>query len=106
MKTVVVQAQQKWEALTLTRYSETTLTISVNEAGQEGWELVNAVQYKDMKGSSCWTAFLKRPCASQVAKAAAQDSSMPVAQALEKAGPEAGGPHFELNGDGYDVKKE
>jgi hypothetical protein len=64
-KTVTIQAQQKWEHLALTRKSETYLVGEINVLGQEGWELVSAFYYKDMKGLWCWTGFLKRPCTGQ-----------------------------------------
>jgi len=60
-KTVTVHAQQKWEHFVLTRKSETYLTSELNVLGQEGWELVTVLYYKDLKGIMCWTAFLKRP---------------------------------------------
>ncbi|RMF99910.1 MAG: hypothetical protein D6741_07670 [Planctomycetota bacterium] len=60
--THVIHSAQRWEYLTLTRKSEQFLVNDLNVHGQEGWELVSASYYKDMKGAMVWTAFLKRPC--------------------------------------------
>lgn len=57
----VIMGSQRWEYLTLTRKSESFLMNDLNDHGQQGWELVSASYYKDMKGSMVWTAFLKRP---------------------------------------------
>ncbi len=101
MKTVVVQAQQKWECLTVTRHSENAFVIGANEAGQQGWELVTACIYKDPKGATCWTAFLKRPSAGQASKAAAREES---ASASSNEGEAA--PGWNLDGEAFDVKGE
>jgi hypothetical protein len=61
MKTVVVQAQQRWDNSVISRRSETALLNEVNQAGQQGWEMVTVMYYKDRKGEMLWTAFLKRP---------------------------------------------
>ncbi|MEN6449138.1 MAG: hypothetical protein ABFC96_01480 [Thermoguttaceae bacterium] len=61
MKTVTVQAQQRWEYCVETRKTESSLLVSLNKFGQEGWDLVEVLYYKDMKGVMEWTAFLKRP---------------------------------------------
>ncbi len=99
MKTVVVQAQQKWECIALTRHTEATLTQAINEAGQQGWELVNAFHYRDAKGSYSWTAFLKRP-------AAGQSRPATPGEAVEKMAQETFAPNFDPNDVGYDVKSD
>lgn len=109
MKTVVLHAQQKWECLSLTRHTEATLLEAINEAGQMGWELVTACNYKDAKGSYTWTAFLKRPSAGQPAKSASESaSSTAQATAAATAAVENGifRPATEDDGQGYDVKAE
>lgn len=62
-KTAVIQAQQRWEYIFLTRRSELALQDELNAVGQQGWELVAVEYYKDAKGIMGWIAFLKRPCA-------------------------------------------
>ncbi len=59
MKTVVIQAQQKWECQAVIRHSEVTLADAVTEAGQEGWEPFAVFHYRDAKGTPAWVAFLK-----------------------------------------------
>jgi hypothetical protein len=62
-KTAIIQAQQRWEYMFLTRRSELALQDELNAVGQQGWELVAVEYYKDAKGIMGWIAFLKRPCA-------------------------------------------
>jgi hypothetical protein len=69
-KTVVVHAQQRWEYVIVNRRSDVTLSEELNTLGQRGWELVNALNYRDMKGNIAWSAFLKRPISGQTASAA------------------------------------
>jgi hypothetical protein len=114
MKTPVVQAQQRWEYMTLVRKTEPTLVNDINPLGQQGWELVTAMHTQDKKGEPCWVAFLKRPSAAPV-KAAAMDSPAAAASgpAARPTVPAAGGtrhainpPGFDLDGDTFDIKKE
>jgi hypothetical protein len=63
MKTVIVQSQQRWENMVVTRRTEVTLLEELNEFGQKGWEVVSVLHYKDPKGIATWSGFLKRPCA-------------------------------------------
>jgi hypothetical protein len=64
-KTVIVQAQQMWEYMTISRKTADYLVAELNEAGRSGWELVDATYHKEAKTSMsemfCWTAILKRP---------------------------------------------
>jgi len=107
MKTVVVSAQQKWEASSVTAFSESSVVDALNRAGQEGWEPFAAFYYKDMKGSNCWTVFVKRPSSGQPLKAggetagaeAAPPEAKPQAKTVQPAG-------FDLDGDIFDIKKE
>jgi hypothetical protein len=48
-KVVTVQSQQRWEYCFEVRRTEAALLIQFNELGQHGWELVNAICYKDPK---------------------------------------------------------
>ena len=58
---VTIQAQQKWDFCFESRRTETSLLITLNELGQRGWEVVDVLYYKDIKGIMSWGAFLKRP---------------------------------------------
>jgi hypothetical protein len=54
----------RWEYRTMSRKTEEYLVDDLNEAGQEGWELVTIEYRRDPGGmgdSMCWTAFIKRP---------------------------------------------
>ena len=64
-KLVTIQSQQKWECCVESRMTETSLTIESNRLGQEGWELVSVLYYKDPKGAMVWSGFFKRPSAGQ-----------------------------------------
>ncbi len=108
MKTVVIQAQQKWECQAVVRHSETTLADAVTDAGQEGWEPVAVFHFRDSKGSPAWVAFLKRPSAGGPAKG----SSESALRASHNVGSGAAGdltitpPRFDPHGETFDVKKE
>jgi hypothetical protein len=104
---VTVQAQQKWDVCFETRRTETSLLITMNELGQHGWELVDVLYYKDIKGIMAWGAFLKRPSIAPAGKPG-EDSTIaakPVAAAPAgaKPGPLQG---FDLDGDEFQVKTE
>jgi hypothetical protein len=106
-KTVTVQAQQRWEYCLETRRTETSLMNMLNELGQQGWELVNVLYYKDIKGIMSWTGFLKRPAASHAARPGDESTislkSAPPGQLVEKP-PSPDG--FDLAGDEFQLKKE
>jgi hypothetical protein len=101
MKTIIVQAQQKWESLSVVRHTEATLIVAVNEVGQQGWELVSVCHFKDSKGSTAWAAFLKRPATGQSAKAS--QSSPSAEEASQADGPAR---NWDLNGESFDVQSE
>jgi hypothetical protein len=105
MKTAIIQAQQKWETVAITRKTDAVLAEEMNELGEQGWELVTAFYYKDAKGPMTWTAFLKRPKIPQAAKgpaqAAAAESPVQRADKAEDADQPAG---FDLSGEVFDVK--
>ena len=67
--TVAVPAGIKWEYNILTRKSDNALMTELNALGQEYWETISVLYYKDVKGIMCWTAFLKRPSMGQVPRA-------------------------------------
>jgi hypothetical protein len=106
-KTVTVQAQQRWEYCLETRRTESSLMNMLNELGQQGWELVNVLYYKDIKGIMSWTGFLKRPAASHAARPG--EESCIVAK-LAPPGPPGENPPssngFDLAGDEFQLKKE
>ena len=106
-KVVTIQAQQKWEYCFETRKTETALLVVLNELGQHGWELVDALYYKDIKGAMAWTAFLKRPSAGQAPapgqQPAASATATPTPQAGDKPGPLQG---FDLSGNEFQLKTE
>ena len=59
-QTVIAQSLEKWEYCLVTRKTEPPLLGEFNRLGQDGWELVDVLFYKDLKGVMCWTGFLKR----------------------------------------------
>ena len=59
-KIVAIHGQQKWEYCTETRYTEIPFLAALNERGQQGWEVINIVHYKEPKsGNMAWTAYLQ-----------------------------------------------
>jgi hypothetical protein len=98
-KMVTVQSQQKWEYCFQVRKTETALVAVLNELGQHGWELTDAVHHKDPKGDTCWTALLKRPSAGQPAgseqQAAAAAGPTDEKRTLSPT-PDPGGGEYEL----------
>jgi hypothetical protein len=70
----------KWEYRSMTRDSEAPLLEALNEAGGEGWELVNT-HCRDVQGAASWTAILKRPIGREAANMAADASAAPGAAA-------------------------
>ena len=94
-KTVTVHAQQKWEYATLIRRTDTALLAELNVSGQEGWELITVLNYKDMKGTTSWIGFLKRPSTGQ--------PPTPVAQAGPAVHKPAQGDETQADARGFDV---
>jgi len=106
-RTVTVQAQQKWDYDFQSRRTEGSLLATLNELGQQGWELVNVVNYKDIKGLMAWGAFLKRPSCGQAVKPgedsaiASSSQSARAAPVVEGAAPLQG---FNLAGNEFALK--
>jgi len=74
----------KWEYQGFAAGSEVDLLQHLNEAGEEGWELVGVFP-QVTKGTTAWTAFLKRPGTGQAAKPAVPDTAkMPASKAASK----------------------
>jgi len=104
-KTATIQAQQRWDYCLETRKTESSLLNTINGLGQQGWELVNVLYYKDIKGVMSWTAFLKRPSVGQAPAATNQQTSNtmnPVKPESEKAALQG----FDLSGDEFEIQKE
>ncbi len=106
MTSQAMTAHTKWEYLSLTRVSEAALVESLNQIGQDGWELVNAAQYRDVQGMLSWTAILKRPAGGEAARTVTHETaSAPLAaspppkptQAPKAAGPAEEDTEFEIN---------
>ena len=106
-KTVIIQAQQKWDYCFESRRTDNALLIALTDLGQHGWELVNVFHHKDPKGETLWTAFLKRPSAGQAAASgqttANQAKTAPSSPSAEKQ-PQPQG--FDLSGDEFQVRGE
>jgi hypothetical protein len=103
-KTVTVQAQQRWEYCLETRKTESALLLRLNALGEQGWETVDVLYYKDIKGIMTWTAFLKRPSATHATntgQAAATGNSATVMPAPSRDSTPHG---FELGGDEIPLK--
>ncbi len=107
MKTVVVQAQQRWDYCFETRKTETALLNAVNRLGQEGWDLVEVLYYKDLKGIMTWMAFMKRPSLGQAPapgqQAAVSAGAAPAGQTPARPAEAQG---FDLDGEDFQVKPE
>ncbi len=108
MKTAIVHAQQKWEHVAIERKGEAMLVEEMNTFGEEGWQLVSVVYFKDPKGTMTWIAFLKRPKTGQVLKAPSAEAGAaaaePTPEKSEAASAEPGG--FDLSGDVFEIKKD
>jgi hypothetical protein len=113
-KMVTIQAQQRWDYCFEFRRTETSLVLLLNELGQQGWELVNVLNYKDPKGVIAWGAFMKRPNAGTATPngqpvAAASTVSpyvpKPIASVVADTSPppQQG---FDLDGDDFPIQKE
>jgi hypothetical protein len=108
-KIVTVQSQQRWDYCYEMRRTEAALIVVLNELGQQGWEAVAAMPFKDAKGIASWGAFMKRPSVgqttSQTHPAVAVASSPPASsnQTNDKPEPLQG---FDLSGEEFQIKTE
>jgi hypothetical protein len=106
-KIVTIQAQQRWDYAYESRRTEHSLLTTLNDLGQQGWELVDVLYHKDPKGEMLWTAVLKRPSLGQspiggvVSETAT--APLPPPPVVEKP-PEFQG--FDLSGDAFQIKGE
>ena len=81
-----IATQQKWEYCLLTRKTEGYILNEFNALGQEGWELVEVLYYKDMKG------IMSGPGSSSVPAAARRRSRPGTKPPRHWSSPEVGGP--------------
>ncbi|MCC6126289.1 MAG: hypothetical protein IT426_15125 [Pirellulales bacterium] len=108
-KTVTIQAQQKWEYGIENGRTENSLLVKLNDLGQQGWEAIEILYYKDIKSAMTWTAFLKRPSIGQSPKLDAGPASglaakpIPAEPTEEKSQAMKG---FDLNGSEFPLKTE
>ncbi len=107
-QTATVQAQQRWEYCSMTKWAERAFVNELNVLGQDGWELACALHYTDPKGAMCWTGLLKRPCTGHAprrvgeletaaAQPAAAKPAQPAAAALQG---------FDLSQDDFKLESE
>ena len=102
----------KWEYQGFAAGSEKELMRGLNEAGDEGWELVGIFPQVE-EGTTVWNAFLKRPRTGEASKLGLPDTGkMPAAtsggkKAAEKKGAEkkgAGGKPSQGDDGGFDLQ--
>jgi hypothetical protein len=108
-KTVTIQAQQKWEYCVETSRTESSLLVKLNDLGQQGWELAEALYYKDLKSAMVWTAFLKRPSTGQTPKPGTESVSgiaTKTTPAGETEKTSNGAKGFNLEGNDFQLKTE
>jgi hypothetical protein len=74
-KMATVQAQQRWEYMSISRKTESYLAGELNILGQDGWELVTINYARGKKEEMFWTAFLKRPAAGHAAPVTTQQAA-------------------------------
>ena len=106
-KTATIQAQQRWEYVSIFKRTDTALANELNELGQSGWELVSVIYGKDRKGELAWTGFLKRPAtqhphATSVQTQSAEASPSPKAEEVE---PAEASDQFDLSGDEFKIQE-
>ncbi len=74
-KTATIQAQQRWEYMSISRKTETYLAGELNVLGQDGWEMVTINYARGKKEEMFWTAFLKRPAVGNVVAGTPQQAT-------------------------------
>ena len=102
-----LQKLTKWEYQGFAAGSEKELMRGLNEAGEEGWELVGVFPQVE-EGTTVWSAFLKRPRTGEASKAGVPDTAkMPAATSGGKKGAEkkgAGGKPGQGDDGGFDLQ--
>jgi hypothetical protein len=106
--TAAVLTQQKWEYCNITRKTDGPLLAECNILGQDGWEMVDVLYYKDMKGVMCWTAFLKRTADGHTSGPASQANPADMVYRPSKPSPNApsDAEGFDLGDGDFDFKSE
>jgi hypothetical protein len=99
-KVVTIQAQQRWDYCLESRKTEAALLNTLNVLGQQGWELVEVMYYKDLKGIMTWTSFLKRPSVAPASSPNLQ-ASKPGSVEEKQTVPQG----FDLSGTEFQVKE-
>jgi hypothetical protein len=105
-KIITIQSQQRWEYSFEARRTEASLLAVLNELGQKGWELVNAVCYKDAKGVATWGAYLKRPSAAPGAQPGQHEGAVHAAHTTQPDGKTDPLQRFDLSGNEFNLKTE
>lgn len=97
----------KWEYQGFAAGSEKELMRGLNEAGNEGWELVGVFPQTE-KGTTVWSAFLKRPRPGEASKPVLPDTGkMSAAASTGKKGAEkkgAGAKPSQADDQGFDLQ--
>ncbi|MBN1393577.1 MAG: hypothetical protein JW959_00905 [Pirellulales bacterium] len=105
-KIVTIEAQQKWEYRLESRKTESSLLKTLNELGQQGWELVEVLYYKDLKAIMTWTGFMKRPCVPQPQQGGEGSAILTKAEPLDESAPLGNEKGFDLSGDEFPLAEE
>ncbi len=106
-KIVTIKAQQKWEYYFESRKTETALFKVLNDQGQQGWELVEVLYHKDIKGIMTWTGIMKRPSIPQPPQGGEGSPNLTKAAPLGENGAVPEQPKgFDLSGEEFQVKDE
>ena len=107
-KTAIVHAQQKWDYCCESRRTENSMLATLNELGQRGWELVDVIFHKDLKGEVAWTAFLKRASVSPSAVPGQSSAAMAAAAGQATKPPEQSGTlkGFDLSDNEFQLKTD
>lgn len=105
-KTTIIQAQQRWEYLSVVKRTDGALANELNELGQSGWELVSVTYGKDRKGELAWTGFLKRPATQHPHATPVQTQSAEASPSreAEKVEPAEASDKFDLSGDEFKLQ--
>jgi len=105
-KTATIQAQQRWEYVSIVKRTDTALASELNELGKSGWELVSVIYGKDRKGELAWNGFLKRPATQHphATSAEAQSAEASPAAKEERAEPAEASDEFDLSGDEFKLQ--
>ncbi len=106
-KIVAIHGQQKWEYCTETRYTDIPFLAALNERGQQGWEVIDIVYYKEPKsGNMAWMAIFKRPSVGAATMAPGADMQAPAAILPMEEHHSSQQRVLPTGGEGYQLSKE